>query len=274
MKNMMKRTLPFVMLVMSSVAMASEISNDSLSQLMNLSGISKQVSEIPAGISAGMQQARQKGSSLSDEQYSKISEVMTKAFQPAGINSTISKGIKSKISESEAQELLSWYKSDLGKKITKAEEKGSEPAAFQEMLKQAQSLMADKERVGLAQRIDKLVNATDLTVEFQKNTATAIFTSLSKAMNPGQPVNMQAFDAKMAEAEPKMRQQLEQLITLSYVYNYKDLSTAEINKYIEFLQRPSTKKFNSTTMDGMKKALEESSKTMSSSLATIFTAKK
>jgi len=274
MNKFIQQSLLLAILMMSGIAMAAEITNDSLSQLMTLSGINKQVADIPAGISAGMQQSRQQGAKLSDEQFSKIEEVMSTAFQPEEIGNTISKKLKNELSETEAQALLSWYKSDLGKKITQAEESGSDPAALQEMFKQAQTLLADKERVKLAKRIDQLVNATDLTFEFQKNTATAIFTSLSKAMNPGQPPDMKTFEAKLAEAQPKMKQQIEQLITLAYVYNYKDLSTAEINKYIEFLQRPATKKFNKLSIIGMKDALNASTIKMANSLATIFTAKK
>ncbi len=274
MKKMIQRSSVLAMLVMSGFAMASGVTNNSLSQLMNLSGINKQVANIPAGITAGMQQSRKQGSPLTDEQFSKIEKIMTKAFQPSDISNTISSKVKSELTEAEAQELLSWYKSDLGKKVTKAEEKGSDPAAVQEMINQANTLMADKERVKYAKRIDQLVKATDLTVEFQKSTATAIFTSLSKAINPGQPVDMKAFEARLTEAEPKMRQQVEQMITLSYVYNYKELSASEMNKYIDFLQRPSTKKFNDTTISGMKKALQDSANTMGASLASIFTAKK
>lgn len=259
----------FVALVMSGVALAAGIKTGSLEQLMNLSGLNKQVSDIPAGVVAGVQQARQQGAPLSDEQVARLEKTIAISFQTQKIKSTISRQLKSALNEAEAQELLGWYKSDIGKKITKAEEKASEEAAYQEMVSQAQTLLADKERVKLAQRMDSLVKATELTLDIQKNAGTAVVVAISKAMNPEQPVDIKAIEKSMAAEEQNIRQQMEQLVTLALVYNYKDISIPEINKYIEFLQKPSTQKFNAQAVAGFKTALKESV----NSLATSVTAK-
>ncbi|HEY9147448.1 MAG TPA: DUF2059 domain-containing protein [Gammaproteobacteria bacterium] len=265
-------TLLFTLLTCSIAA--AELSDDSLDALMQLSGINQQVTEIPGGVVAGMQQSMQQGAPISQEQLDKIEQAILKSFQPAAISNTIADELKDALSEAEAQQLLKWFRSDLGKKITAAEEEASSAAAYQEKFAQAESLLSDEQRVQLARRIDRLVNLTDMTLEFQKGTAIAVFNSLSRAMNPGQPVNSEAFEAKLAENEAAMQQQIEQMVTLSILYNYRNISMDEMNKYMAFLEQPATRKFNDNAINGMKLAIHRSVNEMAESMAMIFTAKK
>lgn len=243
---------------MMGVATAAQIKNDSLQQVMDLSGLSKEIAEIPDGIVVGVQQARQEGTPLSDEQAARIEKVITSFFEPQKITGAITRQMKNNLTEADAQDLLKWYKSDLGKKITKAELDSSTPAAYEDMVAQAQTLLEDKERVKLAQEIDALVKGTELAHDIQMNAGKAIVVAIVKEMNPGQPVDVGAIEKSMAADEQNMKQQMAQLMILSLVYSYKDVSVAEIKKYIAFLQKPSARKFNSQTATGFKLALKES----------------
>jgi len=274
MKRITTGALFLTLLFASSVTLASPIKSSSLEQLMTLSGLNKELAGLPDGMKAGVQQAKQKGTPLSDAQFNKIEQAIVSAFKPANITRSITDTVKSNVSESEAQQLLAWYKSDLGRKITKAEDAGSNPKAYQDMLNQAEALLADKERVKIAQKIESLVNATDMMVEFQKNAAVTIYTSLSKAMNPGEEVDLKAFEDRFAAQEAQMRQQFTQFAILSMVYSYKEITIPELNKYVEFLQQPYTTKFNTSIISGMKTGLTDAVKTMAASLAKTFTAQK
>lgn len=270
-KNLFK---PFILItfLVPAVASSANISNNSLDQLMQQSGLNKQIQAIPAGILVGMKQSVQQGAPINDEQLMKIENSVNNAFKPAQISNTISSTLKRALSQNEAEELLTWYSSDLGKKITIAEEQASEASAYQDMLSQAQTLMADEERVTLARQIDTLVKASEMSFDLQKYTAVAVYTSVSNAMQPGNKVDIEAFEAELAKQEPQMRQQIQQLVTLSLVYNYKDFSTDEIKQYIGFLERPASKKFNNNALSGMKLAINSSVDNMAESLASVFTA--
>ena len=241
---------------------------------MTLSGINKQMGELPGMVQAGIEQASQQEAKIPEADLKEIKKSVKEAFQAAAITSAMSSEIKKGISEADAKKLLAWYESSLGKKITKAEEEASTPAAYQQMINEAQSLLADQERVAIAREIDRLVNATDLVMQLQEKTGIAVFTALSKAMEPAQPVNIAAFKAQMSAQEQQIRQNVEQLMIVSFVYSYKNIEIENLKKYVAFLARPETKKFNDSALTGMKSGLNQSIDKMANALAVTFSKQK
>ena len=88
-------------------------------------------------------------------------------------------------------------------------------AAYHAMIKNAQTLLVDKERVQIAVKIDGLLKATDMALKLQKNTGIAVFTAVSNALNPGAPANINAYMSQLAAQEPQMRKNIEQLLQLT-----------------------------------------------------------
>lgn len=254
----------------ASTAWSAEIGSDSLDRLMTLSGIKKQVAELPGMVRMGAEQARQKGARISNADFEKMLKAMESAFQPSEIVETISVEVRKSISESDAKKLLAWYESDLGRMITKAEENASTPGAYQEMMATAKSLLADEKRVDLAKKLDDLINATDMMVQLQEYTGIAVFTAISKALNPDQPVQIEAFKSQMLENEQLIRANIEQAVIISWVYSYKDLDIASIKKYLEFNESPNARHFNDSVKLGMKNALNMSIDKMATSLGASF----
>jgi hypothetical protein len=254
------------MILIPSIVWAGDIAKDSLDKLMSFSGLNKQVAQFPGMVWVGVEQARQQGSPIPDAEFVEIQRLIEGAFQP----SEIGKEIKNGISESEAKDLLDWYESGLGRRITKAEENASTPAAYQEMTKEAQSLLSDEKRVKFAKKIDSLVNATDMTMQLQEKIGVAVFTAISTVINPDQQVNIGPFEAQLSAQEQQVRANIEQLVIVSFVYCYKDIDMGSIEKYIKFLERSSTRKFNDSVIKGMNHALNQSIDKMAKSLAVVF----
>jgi hypothetical protein len=270
MKTVIKIPLLLTMILIPSIVWAGDIAKDSLDKLMSFSGLNKQVAQFPGMVRVGVEQARQQGSPIPDAEFVEVQRLIEGAFQPSEILSAIGKEIKSGISESEAKDLLDWYESGLGRRITKAEENASTPAAYQEMTKEAQSLLSDEKRVKFAKKIDSLVNATDMTMQLQEKIGVAVFTAISTVMNPDQQVNIGLFEAQLSAQEQQVRANIEQLVIVSFVYCYKDIDIGSIEKYIKFLERSSTRKFNDSVIKGMNHALNQSIDKMAKSLAVVF----
>ena len=259
-----------IMISIPSLVWSGDISKESLDRIMALSGLNKQVAEFPGMVGAGVEQARQQGSAIPDAEFSEMQRAIESAFQASEILSAISREVKISTSEAGAKELLAWYESDLGRKITIAEEKATTPAAYQEMIREAQSLLADEERVKYAKKLDSLLSSTDMAMQLQETTGLAVFTAMSTAMNPDQPVNVEAFKAQMSAQAQQLRANIEQLVIVSYVYSYKHIDTESIEKYVKFLEQPNTKRFNYSVIKGTKYALDQSIRKMANSMAAIF----
>ena len=270
MKKLAQGSFVIAIVFLSSIVLAGNITDTSFNKLMALSGINKEIAELPGMIIAGIEQAKQQGAPISDAAFGEMQEPMKSVFRPSEILNIIGKEIRNNISESEAKDLLAWYESDLGRVITKAEENASTPAAYQEMIKKAQSLLADEQGVNIAKRIDMLLNATDMAMQLQENAGIAVSSVISTIMNPSQSINIEDFKTQMFAQEQQSRKKIEQLVILFFVYSYKDINKANIEKYIKFLERPNTKKFNNSVAKGMEYAFNHSIDTMAKSLADAF----
>lgn len=270
MKKVAQVVLMLVIIFATSIVWSGEISSDSLNRLMTLSGLRKQVAEFPGMFRAGMEQAQQQGSQIPDAEFDEMIKSINGAFQPSEILNTIGIEVKKSISESEARDLIAWYESDLGREITKAEEDASTPDAYQEMISEAQSLLADEKRVELAKKLESLINNVDMTMCLQEEVGIAVFTAISKVVNPNQPVPIEAFKSQTLAQEQQMRANIEQLIILSIVYSHKNIDIDNLEKYIKFNGRPHTKHFNDSVIKGMKYALSKSINKMATSLAVTF----
>jgi hypothetical protein len=204
-KTLLKVLVVAVALIPMQVS-AAELTRDSLDKLMVLSGITKQIAEIPGMVWTGFNQARKQGSLVGDAEAEEVKSTILKAFQSAYIVGAIGAEIKKSVTETDAEEMLGWYESDLGRKITKAEEQASTPAGYEEMLRNARSLLADQQRVGYAREIDSLTNVTEMMMQLQEHTGVAVFTALGKPRNPDFPAQLAIFRAQLASQEPQMRQ--------------------------------------------------------------------
>ncbi|MBN1981577.1 MAG: DUF2059 domain-containing protein [Chitinivibrionales bacterium] len=249
---------------------AGEISTSSLEKLMVLSGISKQFAEYPEMVKAGAEQSRKGKSAISDANFKTLLKAIDKCFMPEEILGTISREIKNTVSESDAQELLSWYESDLGRTITQAEENASTPEAFQEMVQRAQILLADEQRVRFAEKLDGILKATEMMMQLQENSALAAFTAVSKVMNPEQSIDRETFSATMSLQIQRMRESVGQVVILSFVYNYRNIELSSLEKYIQFLENPPTRNFNDSVKKGMNSALRQSNNKLANELAVAL----
>ena len=248
-----------------------QLTNETLDKLIVLSGIDKQVSQYPAGINAGIEQANEQAQKkLSDVELKEMKKAVSDAFQASAILNTLRVNIKQNISEADAKEVLKWYESDLGKKITKVEEEASTPAAYKEMQKEAKTLAADKERVAFAVKIDDLLHISDMMVELLENTQIAVIVAISKTQYPDRDVNVNTLKTQFAPYKQQVKAKYRQIGILSMVYTYKTISIKDLNKYLRFLERQNTMKFNKSIILGFKEAFNESIEKMANSLALTF----
>jgi hypothetical protein len=248
---------------------AAEVTKDSLNKLMQLSGLNKQMAEVPGVILAGFEQASRQGSPVQDGEMQEMKETIVSAFQPSVILAAVAAEVRKGVSEADAREMLGWYESELGRKITKAEELASTPAAYEEMQREARSLLADEQRVGYARKIDALAKMTDMTMRLQEYTGVAVFTAVEKTRMPDFPVQLASLKAQWAIQEPRIRESVEQLVTASFVYSYRTIAGGDIEKYIGFMERPVTIRFNESVVRGLERAFNQCTDSMAKGLARV-----
>ncbi len=233
-----------------------------------------QIDQFPGLINAGMEQAKQQGTPIPDAQYRSMVNSADESIVPSEIIEGIRISLRKSINEKEAKKLLAWYESDLGREITRAEESASTPESYQKMMQSAQSLLENSERVEFANRLDVLMGATDMTMGIQEHTGIAVYSAIMTAMQPDAPLNIEPFKAQMDAASEQTRAAIKQMVTISFLYSYRNIETNNLKKYEKFLNDATTLKFNKTIMDSMNSGLESSVSKWADLLAKIFKSKK
>jgi hypothetical protein len=272
-KHQYKLLLVAIFFFASSLSYA-DVSDESINKLLDLSGLTMQVDQFPDLIKAGMEQAKQQGTPIPDSEYRSMVKSADESILPSEIIAGIRVSLKKSINEKEAQKLLAWYESNLGKEITHAEESASTPEAYQQMMHSAQSLLANSERVEFANRLDVLLGATDMTMGIQEHTSIAVYSAIMTAMQPDTPLNLEPFKAQMDAASVQTRAAVKQMVTISFVYSYENIETNNLKQYETFLNDVTTMKFNKTIMDSMNRELESSVSKWADLLAQTFKSKK
>jgi len=192
-----------------------QASDASINKIIDLTGLSKQINQFPGLVKAGMEQAKLQGTPIPEAEYNAIQKSVDESILPFDILEGIRHSLKKSITEEEAQELLAWYESDLGKEITMAEEKASTAEAYNEMMKEAELLVANTERVEMAKRLDILLGATDMTMNIQENTSIAIYSAIMLAMQPGTPLNLDPIRAQMDASRTQSRAANHQMVIIA-----------------------------------------------------------
>jgi hypothetical protein len=272
-KHQYKLLLVAIFLFASSLSYA-DVSDESINKLLDLSGLTMQVDQFPGLIKAGMKQAKQQGTPIPDAKYSSMVNSADESFVPSEIIEGIRISLKKSINEKEAKKLLAWYESDLGKEITRAEESASTPDAYQQMMQSAQSLLENSERVEFANRLDVLMGATEMTMGIQEHIGIAVYSAIMTAMQPDAPLNIEPFKAQMDAESEQTHAAIKKMVTISFVYSYKNIKTKNLKKYEAFLNDATTMKFNKAIMDSMNGGLESSVSKWADLLAQIFKSKK
>ena len=167
-----------------------------IDRLLDLSGVTKQVGEMPEQVKAGFIQGVQQGNPIPETIALLVLHGADKTILPSVVLDEIRVSVENALTPGEIRTLLSWYESDVGKRITTAEEKASTPEAYTEMLQDAQSLLGQTGRVEVAERLDALLGATELYMDLQEFSSTASYTAMMSVMAPEEPLNLEAFNAQ------------------------------------------------------------------------------
>lgn len=236
-------------------------SNEDINELIKYSGIDRQFDGMPGIVEAVLNQAqadavKQGKNPIPENEFFNLKQALMHAFKPAVIVKKIRKDLRKELTIDDVDDLMRWYKSDLGRKITSEEVKASSPDAYMDMMNNIESLTKDQDRINMAFDIEHQVDSVDMATTLQKKTLLGIYTALFSRNDPA------SFDVKLVQSmidsqEKVIRSQLEQTVILSYVYSYRSISLDDQSRYVSFLKRTTSKKFMKTVNNGLMHGLDK-----------------
>ncbi len=265
------------LLLSAGQAWAGDLSDASLHKLLDLSGVNQQAAALPAMIKGGARQAQEEAESsgkeaLSKQDYKELQEIFGEAFQPGTLLQAVAATVSKNVSEADAKQVLAWLESDVGRKITQAEVDATNDEARGNMMNDTRALMADKERVELARKLDKLQHTTDDAITIEAQMATVMYVSVSRRLRPDQPVDEKAFRKQVMAGID--RASVEQATLTSFVYTYRNIDIPSLKKYIEFLEQPAARRFNDSLSTGLIEGMNKCAENAAEKIAAAAKKKK
>lgn len=214
-------------------------------QLIEKSGIDRAIKELPAAFLASVEQLKQQ-MTVEDTFVEAWNAAIPVAYNSDKILKTITDGLNNVFSEEEQRQLLTHYDSPLGKRIVQLEVAANNAEAQAKIMDYANKIKENPgnhaERLPLYEALDEASRSTDTFVTIALNTALAMqIGMLSQGTSPAPAI--EDVKAELEKQRGLLAGQLRELVTVAFAYTYRDLSTADLQTYIEFANSPAGKKF-------------------------------
>jgi len=263
MKRFQQLIYLIILMVFANISNATPVKEQTLHQLLMLSGIEAQMQDLSKGIKAGVM-ASSGGSGKFSGGYEKL---FNQLVEPDAIYAGVIAEVSQVLTEAEGEFLIAWYESNLGNRLARAEEFASSPEGMAEMQVMSEKIVADVSRMEMASRLAEASGVIDKGMKTQNSIMLAIQVAASKLLSPNEPIVIETLRQALNEQQPRIALYVEQSILTGLAYTFRDFNEDELSAYIEMLKQPAMQKYNNSGLKGTENALEYATKMMASSFS-------
>jgi len=219
---------------------------EAIDNLMSLSGLSVQVAELSDTLINAFVPFLNK---LRQDIRVNLSTAVSKSFDKDVMFTTIRDEVAKSVSLEDALNMLNWYKSDIGKEITKAEERAMAEVDVEGLMSKRDELFKDKQRVALCTQIEEQAKITDFLVDTQIE----VIKATQKVTQPSS--HSKAQDDYFEALKKEVKKSIKEQTVLSLIKSYESIDTDKMKTYLEFLSKSTTDTFMVSSYAGLKKAI-------------------
>ena len=241
----------------ASNAIAGQADKKALTvKIMEQSGMNEQIRQIPLVYSSVLSQNRSK---IPPDSYSTLERETIKLFDPEKILKEMSRQIEKNLDMKAMQDVLAWLESDPGQKITAMEKDSSTPEgvkAMQESAGQAGQTPLSQKRLELVERFIRATKTVETSVDMLMSVNLAIATAhnavlpVEKRKDPGE------IKTLIEPERPKLQEKARKNAITNNLTIYKTLKDEEFQRYVEFAESSSGKRYHEVTSGAMKESMQ------------------
>jgi S1-C subfamily serine protease len=235
--------------IANSKALKAELA----SEIIKESGIAKQNETLTGMILASFEEKYEdagiKNEAQANELLARYSDVIRLATKPERINVYLQDKLASELTIPELQQVLKWYQTPLGKKISEIEYNSyAEKRDHINMLRLAYRLTRyqSAERANLFARLDEATSSTELMIELQTNLIVQN-QILDLILSENKRLNRASIDEIIKKYKDEIDPYLDifssQYVFAGFTYTYRGLSIKELEKYIAFSETEAGRHF-------------------------------
>ena len=261
--------------IITSKALKSELA----SQIIKEAGIARQNETLTGMILASFEEKYEdagiKNKEKADELLAKYSEVIKLATDPERINAYLEDNLASELTIPELQQVLKWYQTPLGKKISEIEYNSyAEKRDHVNMLRLAFRLTRYQSaaRANLFARLDEATSSTELMIELQTNLIVQN-QILDLILTNSKKLNRASIDEIIKKYKEDIDPYLDifssQYVFAGFAYTYRGLSVKELEEYIAFSETDAGRHFYSLLRKKSNRVLLDCNKKILTSIVRV-----
>jgi len=227
-------------------------------QVLRASPMDEIIAQYPAMMSQGIRDGLRQTGQVPPMVADAVGYMVSNSFNPQKIEQRVAGRLQAELSNGQLQAVADWYNTPVAQKISRAEVAASAPAVWPKISAQADQLaqrFGDTDRAKSFVRFDRASRATQSAVD----TTIAVQLGLASTMAAfsSDSVNFETLQRRIESQRPVLKGVVEQQVFNSYLYAYQDISGAEMEQYLRFLESDAGAAFTRVVSSGVKQAVIE-----------------
>jgi hypothetical protein len=227
-------------------------------QVLRASPMDEIIAQYPAMMSQGIRDGLKQTGQVPPMVADAVGYAVSNSFNPQKIEQQVAVRLQAELSNGQLQTVADWYSTPVAQKISRAEVAASAPAVWPKISAQADQLaqrFGNTDRVKNFVRFDRASRATQSAVD----TTIAVQLGLASTMAAfsSNSVNFETLQKRIESQRPVLTRVVEQQVFNSYLYVYQDISGAEMEQYLKFLESNAGAAFIRVVSSSVKQAVIE-----------------
>lgn len=224
-------------------------------ELMEKSGLAHQIEQIPDFVRASVDQYQGK---LREDVYEWLQEAARDAYSPDTLQRRVAAQIDGVLDAETIESALAWLRSDLGQRITQAENAASEIDNLDHMRRFAAELEEDPpslHRLSLVRRLDLAVHATDILVESHLLSTLGLVKALRASMPDERQGELDQLVQRIESQRPQLVQAYQEVTRIISLYSYRDLDDEDLERYLAFAESAHGQRYHAVLLTALRDAM-------------------
>lgn len=227
-------------------------------QVLRASPMDEIIAQYPAMMSQGIRDGLKQTGQVPPMVADAVGYAVSNSFNPQKIEQQVAVRLQAELSNEQLQAVADWYNTPVAQKISRMEVAASAPAVWPQISAQADQLaqrFGKTDRAKSFVRFDRASRATQSAVD----TTIAVQLGLASTMAAfsSDSVNFETLQNRIESQRPVLKGVVEQQVFNSYLYAYQDISGAEMEQYLSFLESDAGAAFTRVVSSGVKQAVIE-----------------
>jgi hypothetical protein len=250
------------LVLLHAAAPAADANGRRTDDLLHASGLWKQLGEIDPAIRMMLAESQEKArtdpaaSRLGPEELKRLSAAMAASFEADSMRRIVSENLARRLSAEDERAALRWLDSNLGRRITRMEERAEEATAAPVRAKLGKELLekAAPARRKQYERLAAAVNAGNAGADLMINMTSAMLYGVASTVGGVDAGTLRKVRAQIAARRPELVRGMREQALVGFAFAYRGLPDGDLDTYVEFVESPAGRRYSDACMKSLDEA--------------------